>query len=975
MLSKKMAVSLTSLIIIFALAFVASPVLALKVTPKLNDDKHDDVSVADGHQVLLPTLMVKFAFDQPVADAGAVAASFEVVGDADLMLSAVSINAANTEVTVTLADDTAITGTTGPIVDKSVTVYMLADAFTSLTTGEKNPRAHIKLNYVNFEPGTQTDGTTPNAAATTGAQEGAADPKVVSIVRAVPVSLPRVSSFEEKTVTGPFQVKIVLTEMPNGGLHSAKVADRIAALSVSGGKATNVAIGVEFARTPTDITSAATNPPPAEGGYDATATSEAGGGVPDPTGRDRKYYPYLATIEPDGSKDKVIVSVKDFKDLVRARGEGTSAIKAGMYEYPGDAAATNGRDKLEVTVEKDPAAAKTAGLKIGIPDGTIVPAGGYLILGRNDGAGDDNDQGRTDSTQIIYPGDAKATPILVGDRQPNQRKYNLIKADLPNLETFLGNGGIIDVMSPGLVISEIMWGSDASLATPSHNQWIELYNAGAEYKASKASLMFYTRGEAPAKTPAVAATATTLAMPEKLPAGVSDRVGTITDAGVWWSLANKGQSGRTGQGETAGELIAVVPTQDVVSMYRVMVASTASGAAAGAMMPEMGNIAAGWGRSMPPAINFKLDATGVRIGSPGAATQAAFAMPPAPPTPDVVVPPAMAADIEITEIMVDTGNGRLPQWIELTNVSGAEKSLAGWSLMIENDATDTDAIGSPVSINLSGTLGVGGGTGAGGTMGKSLLLVAGTARSSSNLSGNARVVDVSSQVNQKGRYTLMSTMAFMIKLVPPQTTGIVQYGDMAGNLDASPAWEIEMSTSGRSSLIRRQMLADGTMTKGTDANGWVLASGTSLVTGEATWYGSDEDAGTPGYDAGGPLPVELSHFRPARDKQTGAVVITWATQSELNNAGFFIKRSNQKDGEFKVINATMIPGAGTTSEKQFYTYTDTTAQPNVVYYYQIEDVSLDGNRQTLTRGIRLKGHMGSAGKLTTTWGDLKTSNE
>ena len=68
-------------------------------------------------------------------------------------------------------------------------------------------------------------------------------------------------------------------------------------------------------------------------------------------------------------------------------------------------------------------------------------------------------------------------------------------------------------------------------------------------------------------------------------------------------------------------------------------------------------------------------------------------------------------------------------------------------------------------------------------------------------------------------------------------------------------------------------------------------------------------------------------------------------------------------------------GAGTTAEKQFYTYTDTTAQPNVVYYYQIEDVSLDGNRQTFTRGIRLKGHVGAAGKATTTWGDLKTSNE
>ena len=208
----------------------------------------------------------------------------------------------------------------------------------------------------------------------------------------------------------------------------------------------------------------------------------------------------------------------------------------------------------------------------------IVPAGGYLILGRNDGDGDDNDEKRTDSTQIVYPGDPKTTPILASDRQPNQQKYNLIKADLPNLETFLSNGGTIDVMSAGLTVSEIMWGSDASLATPSHNQWIELYNSGAEYKTKDAALIFYAPNDAvPAKTAAVAATATTAAVPAALPAGASDRVGTIDDAGAYWSIAGKGQSGRTGQGETAGELIAVVPTQAVVSMYRVMVADTSTG--------------------------------------------------------------------------------------------------------------------------------------------------------------------------------------------------------------------------------------------------------------------------------------------------------------------------------------------------------------------------------------------------------------
>lgn len=143
MLSKKIAVALMSLITILTLGLIASPAFALKVTPKLSDDKHDDVSTAEGNQVLATTLTVKFAFDEPMenttfADAAAAQAVFQAVGDADLMVSAASMNAANNEVTVTLADDTAITGTTGPILTKSVTVHLLADKFTSLTS-EDNP--------------------------------------------------------------------------------------------------------------------------------------------------------------------------------------------------------------------------------------------------------------------------------------------------------------------------------------------------------------------------------------------------------------------------------------------------------------------------------------------------------------------------------------------------------------------------------------------------------------------------------------------------------------------------------------------------------------------------------------------------------------------------------------------------------------------------------------------------------------------
>ena len=131
----------------------------------------------------------------------------------------------------------------------------------------------------------------------------------------------------------------------------------------------------------------------------------------------------------------------------------------------------------------------------------------------------------------------------------------------------------------------------------------------------------------------------------------------------------------------------------------------------------------------------------------------------------------------------------------------------------------------------------------------------------------------------------------------------------------------------RSSIIRRHVqvaIGAAAPDDGTMMDSWVLASETSFAAPThiraQSYYGAANDVGTPGFRAGGALPVELSHFRPARDKVTGAVVITWSTQSELNNAGFFIKRSQQRDGEFKVINATMIQGAGTSSEKQLYTY-------------------------------------------------------
>ena len=122
---------------------------------------------------------------------------------------------------------------------------------------------------------------------------------------------------------------------------------------------------------------------------------------------------------------------------------------------------------------------------------------------------------------------------------------------------------------------------------------------------------------------------------------------------------------------------------------------------------------------------------------------------------------------------------------------------------------------------------------------------------------------------------------------------------------------------------------------------------------------------------GEPLPVTLSHFR--AENTNAGVVIKWITESEVDNAGFNILRSETKDGEFKVVNPTMIQGAGTTSERNTYTWKDSTAKPNVAYYYRIEDISHAGVRKQLAT-VHMRGLVSATGKLTTRWAALKTQN-
>ena len=322
-------------------------------------------------------------------------------------------------------------------------------------------------------------------------------------------------------------------------------------------------------------------------------------------------------------------------------------------------------------------------------------------------------------------------------------------------------------------------------------------------------------------------------------------------------------------------------------------------------------------------------------------------------------------NIVISEIMYDPGTDKLPQWIELHNRSTRTVSLEGWEVRIENHPEDKSVLATTLTFTLGAKI----------LNGDQVLLLvteqgpnSGFEEAKGDLQANS-VVILKDLIGGTSGYRLLSETAFKVTLTAPTATKTDRKIpiDIAGNLGAISEWELPLLEGERSSIIRTYEGDD--TSDGTTADGWESAVEKSSPYTQTTYYGHHNDHGTPGYREEAPLPVELSGFRPARGKpskfrlareQSSSVsTITWTTESEGNNAGFNIKRRQTRNGPFKVINATMIPGAGSTSEKQSYTYIDTTAKPNVVYYYQLECVSVDGTRRTLTRSTRLKGSVGN----------------
>ena len=378
----------------------------------------------------------------------------------------------------------------------------------------------------------------------------------------------------------------------------------------------------------------------------------------------------------------------------------------------------------------------------------------------------------------------------------------------------------------------------------------------------------------------------------------------------------------------------------------------------------------------------------------------------------VVKATAAAAEVKISEIMTSTGPNAdravYPQWIELYNSSPVNAvNLRNWKLRFEMLDADGNPMDSLMDLHFNSSRSVK-------TIQpqQTVLIVASRAQANSDSRAGTdvynenRVFNVQRDVGlgkfgANTRYQFFNPKAFSIALLDKDNKVVDRIGNLDGDSRTSDTntWDFPVGVAedgNRTSFIRiyddgvartgandaasNVMPIFGTGDKkvkgndGIDAKwSWIPAVNTKRefkVTIKSTWYGNEDDYGTPNNRPGMVLPVELSFFRPTLED--GVVTIRWTTESELDNAGFNIYRSETRNGEYKQVNAEMIQGAGTTGERSSYKWVDQTAKPGVVYYYQIEDVSFAGERQALAI-TKLKGLISSENKLTTTWSELKAS--
>ncbi len=154
-----------------------------------------------------------------------------------------------------------------------------------------------------------------------------------------------------------------------------------------------------------------------------------------------------------------------------------------------------------------------------------------------------------------------------------------------------------------------------------------------------------------------------------------------------------------------------------------------------------------------------------------------------------------------------------------------------------------------------------------------------------------------------------------------------------------------ISNSGNGTLIATVKLTNISNPSATAGLQWRLILPNKTIVNNfqntSPWTQSDISAnGTYTNPVDTSLPVELFSFTASAG--TSVITIRWTTQSEINNLGFNVYRSETAEGPYQKINTDIIKGSGNSTEQHSYVFVDDRLVGSEKYYYKLEDIDLSG---------------------------------
>lgn len=287
-----------------------------------------------------------------------------------------------------------------------------------------------------------------------------------------------------------------------------------------------------------------------------------------------------------------------------------------------------------------------------------------------------------------------------------------------------------------------------------------------------------------------------------------------------------------------------------------------------------------------------------------------------------------SGEVIITELLWNPASNESntnTQLIEIANTTGNPINLNGWTI----DDEDSDGPNTLPNVTLP-AYGV-------------AVICGGPAADYTNAFGPTTLV-ISISDNGQTMFNMSNS--------PSSTSEIIQLRDASNNLvdevnydDAAPWPGDPNGISNYLSIPKDQMNA----TTNNDGANWSLSSdgvdGAYLSTTNATWDAVETTS--MGNIAGDQtLPVELTSF--VANAGNGQVVLQWTTASEIENQGYIVLRSRQKEDGYMELDSYAhnpdLRGAGTTNETQSYTFVDRDVFNGNTYWYKIVDVDNNGIR-------------------------------